>query len=652
MTETSTELVKRISAAAQGGDAAAVRQHLGNLRAQLENGVPLDHVDAHDLVEALTKVAGSAAGVDGGRSPYELIEEIRKASGQTPIDRKAMRKAWGSLAPFLTDASVMIEANATNSLMDSLRSARSFDLLNRSAESLIARGDGSARTRRLYGQALIETEHPSAAIDVLTTTLQHADLPQEERDEVQGLLGRAHKQIYVDHVRSAAAGLALRGRFGAELTRAIAHYAAAFDPQNAGHNYWQGINLVALLRLAKADGVSIPQGLDAEAISRSLVTALEGQTQSDPDPWKLATVGEAYLALGNLEKAGQYLGQFARSDKVDAFLLSGTVRQLEQVWRIKAGSGGAGPILAALKAALAAKEGSVITLDGVERQLLSLPESSETRRLFETTVPGGKFVQLAVLQSIVRCGSAVAAIRSPAFDTIGTGFLLNGKDLCDDLENAQYLLTNAHVLWDAKQGPGDQGALAPGQAKISFETEAKDGTTQLYSCEKEAVWQSPSSEFDATLVKLTKPVAHITPLKVSDGKKPLVVEDAEKGVAGTSLAVLGHPKGGNLAISVLGDLTKMSGTLVDMGPRSTDASDPVYLRYRTPTEPGNSGSPVFETDSWNVVALHHAGFDPDSGRPRLAGKPGRDLANEGIAIESIRRSLREKLRGRAWGKRR
>ena len=81
----------------------------------------------------------------------------------------------------------------------------------------------------------------------------------------------------------------------------------------------------------------------------------------------------------------------------------------------------------------------------------------------------------------------------------------------------------------------------------------------------------------------------------------------------------------------------MQGTLVDRGGRG-DTTDPVFLHYMTPTEPGNSGSPVFEVDGWGVVALHHAGFN-ERGLARLGGKQGNHQANEGICIQSIRAAV-------------
>jgi V8-like Glu-specific endopeptidase len=52
------------------------------------------------------------------------------------------------------------------------------------------------------------------------------------------------------------------------------------------------------------------------------------------------------------------------------------------------------------------------------------------------------------------------------------------------------------------------------------------------------------------------------------------------------------------------------------------------IRYRTNTDPGSSGSPVFTMD-WDIVALHHYG-DPNWQNA---------LFNQGVPIELIRQRI-------------
>jgi V8-like Glu-specific endopeptidase len=67
-------------------------------------------------------------------------------------------------------------------------------------------------------------------------------------------------------------------------------------------------------------------------------------------------------------------------------------------------------------------------------------------------------------------------------------------------------------------------------------------------------------------------------------------------------------------------------------------SNGTRLRYRTNTEPGSSGSPVFSMD-WDLVALHHYG-DPKYSNP---------LFNQGVPIELIRQRIENDGQGGALG---
>ena len=62
------------------------------------------------------------------------------------------------------------------------------------------------------------------------------------------------------------------------------------------------------------------------------------------------------------------------------------------------------------------------------------------------------------------------------------------------------------------------------------------------------------------------------------------------------------------------------------------------VRYKSDTEPGSSGSPVFD-NLWQIVALHHAGGDRDSA--------GKWLNNEGIRIDKVIGDLRTHFAGPA-----
>jgi hypothetical protein len=91
--------------------------------------------------------------------------------------------------------------------------------------------------------------------------------------------------------------------------------------------------------------------------------------------------------------------------------------------------------------------------------------------------------------------------------------------------------------------------------------------------------------------------------------------------------IIGYPGGRDLALSLQDN--KLVGY---EGPPNGKPQTPGVrlVHYRTPTEEGSSGSPVFDAEgSWEVVALHH-GVSPTAN------------ANEGIAIDSIQQAIRKK----------
>ena len=70
-------------------------------------------------------------------------------------------------------------------------------------------------------------------------------------------------------------------------------------------------------------------------------------------------------------------------------------------------------------------------------------------------------------------------------------------------------------------------------------------------------------------------------------------------------------------------------------------TDGTKMHYRTPTEPGSSGSPVFDPAEWTLVALHHAGLQQ---MPKLSGKAGTYQANEAFSVAAIQAALTTNLK--------
>jgi hypothetical protein len=128
-------------------------------------------------------------------------------------------------------------------------------------------------------------------------------------------------------------------------------------------------------------------------------------------------------------------------------------------------------------------------------------------------------------------------------------------------------------------------------------------------------WSSPYSKLDATFLKLKK----------EPKAKPLELHSSAMEMCDPPprMYIIGHPNGRDVEISL------QDNYLV--------ACNDTFVHYRTPTEPGSSGSPVFEPNAWEVVALHHRGTNM---MKRIDGQEGFYEANEGVSIMRIQKETR------------
>jgi hypothetical protein len=133
-------------------------------------------------------------------------------------------------------------------VLAALRRKRQFQLMARVADALIASGCDGMIVYRQYAQALLDQGLTGAGLGVLAAGMAAGD-DVGELAELQGLVGRAHKDRYV--VTDAAAG---RRRM-LHLERAVQAYHQAWveDPSRL----WHGINATALLDRAARDGVAL-----------------------------------------------------------------------------------------------------------------------------------------------------------------------------------------------------------------------------------------------------------------------------------------------------------------------------------------------------------------------------------------------------------
>jgi lysozyme family protein len=492
---------------------------------------------------------------------------------------------------------------AAKRLVEELRNFRELELMGELAEA-VSRLDGKdARNRRLYGQYLIETGKATAAIDVLQPLVKRLRPQDPEYAEAAGLLGRANKQIFFDAAdrSSASAQLALKN--------AVAAYRKPYDLDSA--NTWHGVNLLALLYNCKRLGLRVAPDLEVQTLANKVIAALEAVPAEKRDPWRLATLSEAVLALGNWEKVEETLREYLGAPDVQAFHLNSTLRQFTEIWGLESASEEGRKLVDLLRARLLKMPGGNLQLSADEvRRLRSAPPI--TPRLEALLgIEGPRNYQW--WKTGLDRAASVASVRRRLGGRVGTGFLVRAQDLGLQQTAELLLLTNFHVINENGVSP----AIRPRDAEVVFESV---DAGRVYGVNR-IVWSSGVDQCDACAVELSTPVAGITPMPV-DADLPSLE-------AKPRVYIIGHPGGRDLAFSF-----QDNEMLDHEGPPQGHPQIPGVCRvhYRAPTEGGSSGSPVFN-DSWEVIALHHKGGQ--IGMPRLNGLPGSYAANEGIAIQSL-----------------
>ncbi|MFN0097482.1 MAG: trypsin-like peptidase domain-containing protein [Gemmatimonadaceae bacterium] len=499
--------------------------------------------------------------------------------------------------------------DAVRKLLHGLRRERQFDLLASLAERAARLSPREPELRRLQAQALIEVGQAGAALDTLNAALRDLPTIHPEYLELTGLVGRAYKQMFVDaadHRDEAVRRL---------LEDAIAAYRAQWEQPL--RPYWHGVNYLALRRLAaRLEGSGGRNGDDVDLAREVFERAPIIDAHGHPDHWGLATRFEASLAFSTAEESLQHLK--ALLDKhPPAFNVGSLLRQLDQIWLLGGGRDDIPPMVTALRAYHARLPSAQIPhLQAADVARLHSATELDKRHLEAIFGSDGPRTMKWWKDGLLAAMS-VAAIVAPDGKKIGTGFALSGRTLCDSWHDELIVLTNFHVCNAAGVTPG----LHVDDAKVVFT--ATDGAPEY--AVGQVLCESLPNALDFSVLKLKTPVVGVTALPIAR-RLPL---SPAAGQPANRVFVIGHPDGRDLEFSV------HDGVLLDVEkpPRPPDVRQ--RLHYRTPTENGNSGSPVFRSDTWQVLALHHAGGQ----MRRLNGAAGTYSANEGIAMASIQAEI-------------
>jgi Trypsin-like peptidase domain/MAP3K TRAFs-binding domain len=497
-------------------------------------------------------------------------------------------------------ATTVFPEGSSERILSMLRRKRRFTLMTLVADALVRTGQSSPQVLRQYAQAMIDQGNFAASRLVLQSILGDKDSAAAEKAEAHGLLGRIYKQLYVN------TGCPSNQRQQENLRKAIQQYYDVYrsDPKN---NLWHGINTVALSARAARDGVAIAGLPSANEIALEIGNLL--QQVPALSYWDRATAVENAVALRDIQAAYRHVLSYVSDPDVDAFEIASLLRQLTEVWQLSADTEPGNTLLPTLRAALLSREGGAVTLEAA-KVAGEVDRVQKATKRYEKVFGVDRYQPFAWYNMGLQRCAAVARIEAVSGYRIGTGLLVRRADFFSGCgANELVLLTNAHVISPVEKP--FPGALPPEAARAVFEVSGK-------TCEVTGlVWSSSPTELDATFVTLGQLDTNAQFCPLAPLPAPFNPKETQR------VYVIGYPLGGGLSISL------QDSVWLD--------TDDKYLHYRTPTDPGSSGSPVFDQQFWTIIGLHHAG---EADMVRLHGETGTYEANEGIAISAIQAATR------------
>lgn len=255
----------------------------------------------------------------------------------------------------------------------------------------------------------------------------------------------------------------------------------------------------------------------------------------------------------------------------------------------------------------AVKAGRIVDYVPPHEVGLSEPQRRKAEALQGRTVD---YVGVAWLDAARTASKAVARIATRDGQPLGTGFLTSSR----------LLITNNHVIGDPRAAAGlvaefryelgvDQ--TSPSPVRFEFDPGAFFVTDD-------------TDDLDFTLLAVGRPLDGASTL-APFGICPLSASAAKHSV-GEPVNIVQHPDGDVKQVVVRENRILHRGDAV--------------LHYLADTEPGASGSPVFN-DEWQVVALHHWG-EPHRERSARGGALLRTDVNEGIRASAIVEELKKR----------
>ncbi len=284
-------------------------------------------------------------------------------------------------------------------------------------------------------------------------------------------------------------------------------------------------------------------------------------------------------------------------------------------------------LLQKVKTSVARRETAAAAPEGLSEDLNDLvklgpiEEEDVTDDLMERVIGETRdFLSVEFLEKglkVNRCVGRVVTALGGGRRSFGTGFMVSPR----------LLLTNWHVL---KRKETAAASTVEFDYQLDFMGNAL--TPQRFKLNPAAFFLNDQNlDFALVAVEERSSQNH----KLDFGWCQLIKEEG-KAILGNPVNIIQHPLGEMKQVII------RENKLVDLPPEPLDR----FAHYEGDTEPGSSGSPVFN-DQWEVIALHHSGvpktdedgnmIDIDGGIWRKGDDPSRLkwVANEGIRVSRL-----------------
>ncbi|UCE64140.1 MAG: trypsin-like peptidase domain-containing protein [Nitrospirota bacterium] len=514
------------------------------------------------------------------------------------LDREKATALCDELIKEMEGPSLELSTKKLRNVLQDLRRKRFFWLLERVAEAYLRKIPGDQEPAEIHLQliqALIDQGKLMEAEDELLNLVDIQPIAVKAGTEARGLLGRVHKQAYVNaRLRKCKANTR-------RLRKAVEAYLPVYqnDPDN---NWWHGINVVACLARAERDNISksdlADNGIDWRDMAQEILqTVGSANRDSGEYTWSAATAMEACIALENQEDANQWCERYIKAPYADVFELGSTERQLREVWQLDERDTPGAEVLRIIQGSLG-RLGGAMDFSASPRSLMPTDELT-----YQAQLGAESAVAVKWLNNLCNRSYSVAKITKDIDDTkAGTGFFIKGSDMSRSWNEKYVLMTNAHVVNER----GDRSAMRPSEARIRLTRSLRSKSLTI----RKVLWSN--TELDTTICAVDLPEDEaLKNLGLPVGRTNDVRQDDTD--SKLRLYVIGHPFGDALQISLYDNY------LIEI------VEDKGRLRYRSPTEKGSSGSPVLSEDL-EVIAIHHATLNDGT-------------ANQGVLLDAIRSQL-------------